>query len=162
VLTNVSHLSWFATVLPGRSYRICCVRTVPSLLHCSAAGTAAGTACCVVWHCAVCLVWVAAPLPSALPRRSSQLLPAACCCRHCRSPRRLSCGQSLLLDCGEGALGALCRSYGTAAALRQVASLGCVWVSHRHAGGWWEGESGGERRWHTTHDAAKSALQAWQ
>lgn len=49
---------------------------------------------------------------------------------------RLSCGQSLLLDCGEGALGALCRSYGTAAALRQVAALGCLWVSHRHAGGW--------------------------
>ena len=48
--------------------------------------------------------------------------------------RRLSCGQSLLVDCGEGALGALCRSYGTAAALRQVASLGCLWVSHRHAG----------------------------
>lgn len=48
---------------------------------------------------------------------------------------RLSCGQSLLLDCGEEALGALCRMYGTAAALRHVASLGCLWVSHRHAGG---------------------------
>lgn len=48
--------------------------------------------------------------------------------------RRLSCGQSLLLDCGEGTLGALCRAHGTAAALRQVASLGCLWVSHRHAG----------------------------
>ena len=47
---------------------------------------------------------------------------------------RLTCGQSLLVDCGEGALGALCRSYGTAGALRQVASLGCLWVSHRHAG----------------------------
>ena len=48
--------------------------------------------------------------------------------------RRLSCGQSLLLDCGEGTLGALCRAHGTAAALRQVASIGCLWVSHRHAG----------------------------
>lgn len=46
---------------------------------------------------------------------------------------RLSCGQSVLMDCGEGALGALCRAHGTAAALRHVASLGCVWVSHRHA-----------------------------
>ncbi|PRW45195.1 zinc phosphodiesterase ELAC 2-like isoform X2 [Chlorella sorokiniana] len=46
---------------------------------------------------------------------------------------RLSCGQSLLMDCGEGTLGALCRAHGTAAALRHVASLGCLWVSHRHA-----------------------------
>ncbi|EFN56466.1 hypothetical protein CHLNCDRAFT_145133 [Chlorella variabilis] len=48
-------------------------------------------------------------------------------------PSKLPCGQSLLLDCGEGALGALRRAHGAAAAMRQVASLGCLWVSHRHA-----------------------------
>ena len=31
-------------------------------------------------------------------------------------------------------MGGGCRAHGTAAALRHVASLGCVWVSHRHAG----------------------------
>ncbi|GAB4817494.1 hypothetical protein N2152v2_004540 [Parachlorella kessleri] len=46
---------------------------------------------------------------------------------------RLDCGQGILLDCGEGCLGQMQRLYGHRGAMRQVAALGCVWVSHRHA-----------------------------
>lgn len=49
---------------------------------------------------------------------------------------RLDCGQGLLLDCGEGCLGQMVRMYGHRGAAQQVAALGCIWLSHRHAGEW--------------------------
>ncbi len=42
-------------------------------------------------------------------------------------------GRALLLDCGEGALGALRRGAGAAGAAAALRSLAAVWVSHRHA-----------------------------
>jgi len=39
----------------------------------------------------------------------------------------------MMLDCGEGAWGQFVRLHGTAAAGYIVASLSCIWVSHRHA-----------------------------
>jgi hypothetical protein len=50
---------------------------------------------------------------------------------------RLEGGQGVLLDCGEGTLGAMCRLYGVRGAARQVAALGCAFISHRHAGERW-------------------------
>ena len=69
---------------------------------------------------------------------------------------RLGCGQSLMLDCGEGAVGALVRLGGWAEAMAQVASLGCLWVSHRHAGereGGREGRSRCLLRWRSCSEA---------
>ena len=94
----------------------------------------------------------AAPLGHMLNRHPAQSLVASAAvhstagpcsvCNHSAYPPpiaifpccRLDCGQGLLLDCGEGCLGQMQRLYGHKGAMRQVAALGCVWVSHRHAG----------------------------
>ncbi|KAK9822596.1 hypothetical protein WJX74_008798 [Apatococcus lobatus] len=46
---------------------------------------------------------------------------------------RLESGLSVLLDCGEGTWGQFVRRYGADSATQQVASLACVWISHKHS-----------------------------
>ncbi|KAJ7540229.1 hypothetical protein O6H91_10G006100 [Diphasiastrum complanatum] len=43
------------------------------------------------------------------------------------------CNASMLLDAGEGVVGQLVRLYGKQGAFEVLASLCCVWVSHKHA-----------------------------